>query len=99
MRSSIAPLQVDTSSSEQYVSFQTHITDDFGIAGCRRRRTTDVGDAELFNGGIAIWGSMDRISGTARDGIYEGQVRLPQGSVRLVACRFLRLGYSPLWRP
>ena len=79
---SIAPLQVDTGSGDQYVSFRAHITDDFGIADADDGVYGQAANAELFNEGNAIWGWMDRISGNARDGVYEGQVRLPQGSTR-----------------
>lgn len=78
---SISPLKVDTRTQDQLVNFRAHVTDDFGVGSV----VAQLGawgpfDHPVDPNKLHYSGTLDRVSGDARDGIYEGTVRLPAGT-------------------
>ena len=84
----ITPLQVNTATGDQTITFRAHATDDFGIPdvadGNNRYNAVDANlsfpAVRDDPGGPHFQVSMLRVSGDARDGFYEGQITLPAGS-------------------
>ncbi len=72
---SFSPDQVDVSSSEAPVLMSVRATNDYGtVTGVAVRFTSPSGDQ------VIGYLPLDRIDGTAQDGIWEGAVAIPQGA-------------------
>ncbi len=85
---SFQPIAINTSTSNQFVTVMLHVTDD--LAGAAFTYTTPV--LTFFEGGVnftspsgnqsrsAFGGAFTLVSGTALDGVWQGQIYFPQFS-------------------